>query len=411
MNSESRTGPHKAAQDKTEISITARSTDKKFHPVFRSPGDACGWNTDGLGARVERVYWRCGSLYARVQDPLTGRERWTRSPDGSLKMAVGAVRDSRRNMAGARAQAYHDALNAVRTRREGWSIGRVLAEYPAAAEAMRAATGKPCRETQRASLSRARRIFRGHEDEPAERAPDIAFAYAAAWNRDHGGGRPTSTAHAEYSQVRGIFSAWALDAYERAGMPHAELRWRRVASPEFQYELPGRDLRERTIEAGKDELRKGTPVGRAFLLEFFCAMSGMDAALARWDWMSADGTVHYRRHKTGKPADPRLPQDVAARWRELAEKEAGGSPFVLPFRTESLRHDFLKRDFARWMRGLGWTTKKKGHELRKLMCSIWFTAPGVGAEWTQAWSGDSLQVLQKHYARLLPEKAPPPPSV
>jgi hypothetical protein len=406
-NDESRTRKHNNAQDGEEVRITVVSPepkpgDKRFHPVFGSDGK-----------RVRRVYFRVrtdGSkaYYARIVDPKTGEETWRSSPDGSVALAKALVSDSEKAVGEMRANAYHEALGVIRQRQEGWTIDRLLKEYPKAAEARRAAVGKPSLATQRTQLGRARRILKGHENENVSRVPELVLAYAVRWNREHGG-VPTVTAAGEAQQVRAVFAPWVLEACERAGMPHTELRWREIAQPAFQYELPPKELRERTIAAGKEEIAKGTDVGMAFMLEFFCAMSAADAIRARWDWLGPDDTVRYARHKTAKCAAPRIPPEVASRWRELAAK--ADSPFVLPFAAPSRRHSFLLKDFADWMTALGWTTKKKGHELRKLMCSIWYTTPGIGAEWTQAWSGDSLEVLQKHYARLLPEKAPPAPNV
>lgn len=398
------TSGHNDTQADGEIRITERSTKAdRLHPVF-----------DAKGRRVRKVYFRVLSdgnktYYARVVDPKRGKETYQSSPDGSMKLAMDLVVQSKKAVGDVRADAYHEALAAIRRRTDGWTIGDVLAAYPQVAAEQRAATGSPSVGSQTVCIGRARRVFKGHEGEPVGRAPDILYAHAVAYNAAHGG-KPTTTAASEAQQVRSLFSSWALDAYERMGMERVELRWRRIAKPDFQYELPDRELRERTIAVGKEELAKGTPIGRAFLLEFFCAMSAADAALARWDWLGADGVVRYRRHKTAKAAEPRLAPEVAARWRELAAQDGAGD-FVMEGRTEGARHRFLLHELADWMTELGWETEKKGHELRKLMCSIWYTTPGIGAEWTQAWSGDSLEVLQKHYARLLPERAPAAPSV
>ena len=404
-NDDNRTKPHKAAREGNEGRIQSVSpvNTRKFYPAFNAKGE-----------RIRKVYFRLrtdGSrtFYARVVDPKSGTETWQSSPDGSVAMAKALVADAERAVGEARVNAYSEALGAIRRRIDGWTIGRVLDEYPRAAEARRAATGHPSADTQLSYLSRARRIFKGHEGESVANAPEVAFQYAVRYNREHGGGEPTGAAASEYTMMKAVFAPWALEAFERAGMPHVDLRWRKVAEPPYQFELQSQELRDRTIAEGKRELAEDSAVGRAFLLQFFCAMSAADACRARWDWMDEGGTVHYRRNKTGKRADPRLPADVAVRWRELAS--GSDSPFVLPFESDTRRHNFLLTDFADWMTELGWRTKKKGHELRKLMCSIWYTTPGIGAEWTQAWSGDSLEVLQKHYARLLPEKAPPAPTV
>lgn len=399
-NDESRTRKHNNAQDGGEGRITVVSPepkpgDKRFYQVFGSDGK-----------RVRRVYFRVRSdgskaFYARIVDPKTGKETWQSSPDGSVALAKALVTDSEKAVGEMRANAYHEALGVIRQRPDGWTIGRVLEEYPKAAEARRAAVQSPSVGSQTAQLSRARRVFKGSEGKSVALAPRIAHDYELARIRKDGEDA-RETAYSEYNQVKALFSRWALAAYERAGMPRTELRWDEIKRPAFQFKLQAEELRDRTIDAGKEEMRKDSPEGRAFLLEYFCAMSAADAVRANWDWLGADDAVHYERHKTHKPADPKLPPDVAARWRELAAK--ADSPFVLPFAAPSRRHSFLLKDFADWMTALGWTTEKKGHELRKLRCSYWITK--FGPTWTQAWSGDSLPVLMRHYARMLPEAAP-----
>jgi hypothetical protein len=399
-NYESRTKAHKVAQEESKSGISSVSDapkkgDDKLRPAFNAKGD-----------RIRGVYFRVlkdgrRSYYARIIDPKKGSPTYRASPDGSASMASRMVTDSEKAVGEVRANAYHEALDATRRRADGWTIGRVLEEFPRVAEERRAAVQSPSVGSQKGSLSRARRVFKGSENKSVALAPRIAHDYELARIR-RDGEKARETACSEYKQVKALFARWALAAYERAGMPRVELRWDEIKRPAFQFKLQAEELRDRTIEAGKDEMRKDSPEGRAFLLEYFCAMSAADAERATWDWLGADDAVHYERHKTHKPADPKLPPDVAARWRELAAKS--DSPFVLPFAAPSRRHGFLLRDFADWMTALGWTTEKKGHELRKLRCSYWITK--FGPTWTQAWSGDSLPVLMRHYARMLPEAAP-----
>jgi hypothetical protein len=373
--------------------------DRSYSPVF-----------DSRGARIQGVYRRAGSFFARVLDPVSGRRLWRLSPDGTVEGARRLVKLSRRTLAGARAARFAEALDGLRSHRTGWSVADVLRAYPAAAADRRAATGKPGEEFATGVVSTLRRVFNGHLDAPIAKAPDLLHAWCVAWNAERGGGRPTVTAATVSRFVHAAFAPWAMEAYAEQGCQDGAPRWRRIVAPAFRYELPPLELRERTIEAGKRELAAGSEIGRAFLLQFFCAMSAQDAIRAQWDWIAPDGAVRYSRHKTGKPCCPKLAPSVAQRWRELAAAPDAGA-FVLPGRTERARFDLLQVRLSRWMRGLGWTSRKCGHELRKLMCSIWYTTPGIGAAWTQEFSGDSLQVLQQFYARLLPEVAPATPEV
>ena len=409
-NSTQSTSKHEVSQASTDCRSTSRNTKKRFLPVFWDKG--AGHNTDGIGRRVKGVYLRCGTVYARWRDPATGSEGWVRSPDGSVRGAEAFLSDARRNALGARAFAFSQAVQEhLRPERDVWTIGRALEVYREIAPGHFASIStahRPRGGGVKHSLWSMNEIFGPALSRPMADAPRVLGDWVEASCRREG--RPTPTIVSTARQARSLFARWVLDALEDRGCRVPELRWRELPSPGYQYQLPPQELRERTIAAGKEELAKDSALGRAFLLEFFCAMSAADACRARWDWLRADGAVHYRRHKTGKPADPRLAPEVAARWRELAAADPGDG-FVIPGRTEERRLDFIVTTFSKWMRSLGWTGAKTGHELRKLMCSIWYTTPGVGAEWTQAWSGDGLPVLQQYYARLLPERAPEPPSV
>lgn len=406
-NQDNRTKPHKTAQEGGENRIQSVSpgVDRTLWPAF-----------DANGKRIPKVYYRVlkdGSrtYYARIPNPETGRETMQSSPDGSVAMAKALVTNAKRAVGEARVNAYREALGAIQRRSDGWTIGRALETYRRVAPghfAVLSTGGRRRGGGLKHSLWSMEEVFKDAMEKPISEAPRILAAWVEA--RVLAGTRlPSVVGMAK--QAKSLFARWALDAFADEGCKVPELRWRALPADGYQYELPPQELRERTIAAGKEEVAKGSDIGRAFLLEFFCAMSAADSCRARWDWLDAGGTVHYVRAKTGKNADPRLSPDVAQRWSELAGAEAGHQDFVIPRRTEGERREFVLKEFSQWMRSLGWTGPKTGHELRKLMCSIWYTTPGIGAEWTQAWSGDSLEVLQKHYARLLPEKAPPAPSV
>ena len=409
METKADTEGHGETQRDNGERITSRSTgkDKLYHRVFEDGGR---WNTDGRGRRVDKVYIRCGSFYARWRDPATGKERFVRSPDGSWRGAVRFLEQAAKHASGRAAFAFSEAVTEkLQPERGGWTIGRCIEEYQKFAPGHFASLSSGRRKRGGGlvhTLWSARTVFADAMDRPLAEAPRVLADYVA---RECAAGKKKTTVRGVATQAKSVFSSWALFELEDRGCKVPPMKWRGIPPDDFQYELPPQDLRDRTIEAGKRELAKGSDFGLVFLLEFFCAMSAADACRARWDWMDETGTVHYERAKTGKAAAPRLSPEVAARWRELAKERGPGE--IIPRNTDKERNEFIVREFSGWMRGLGWGDGKKGHELRKLMCSIWYTTPGIGAEWTQAWSGDSLEVLQKHYARLLPERAPAAPSV
>ena len=403
-NDNDRTKPHKNAQDRTGSCIQsvsrergegATSANRRFHPAFNATGE-----------RIANVYFRVlkdgsRSYYARIINTETGRPGWQVSPDGSAAMASRIVKDGEKAVGEARVVAYSEAMGAIRRRSDGWTIGRALKVYRQVAPGHFAVLSTKKRRRGgglKHSLWSMEEVFGASAGRPIADAPRVLAEWVEARVL---AGANESTICGMARQAKSLFSRWALDAFADEGCKVPNLRWRVLPTDDYQYELPPQELRERTVAAGKREMLARSELGRTFLLEYFCAMSAADSCRARWDWLGADDAVHYVRAKTGKPADPLLPPDVAALWRELARDS---DPFVIPRGTEGERHEFVLKEFSKWIRSLGWTGPKTGHELRKLRCSEWITK--YGPMWTQKWSGDTLPVLQKHYARLLPEAAP-----
>ena len=362
------------------------------------------------GSVVPGVYSRDGKYYARYVDPSTGRRRWAASRDGTQAGAEAIVRAAKREQRGVRAERFAAAIEASALRVEGATIADCLALYPEAAAARRRMMGGEPREaTVRTSLSSARRIYAGHLD---ARAADAGRLYEEYLAGDAAGHLNTVSIYAYRLQLAAIWTPWALDYYRRHGLSvPARVVWPEIKKPDYQYVPPPQELRERTIAAGKREIEARSEIGRCFLLEFYAAMAAADAVRARWDWCGADGHVRFRRNKTGKACDPPLDPWALEQWRawEREDAQAGRDGIVLSANTERMRAKFIGEDFARWMRGLGWTTGKAGHELRKLACSIWDSR--VGGTWAARWIGDRLATVERYYGATLSEMAPPAPSM
>jgi len=370
--------------------------------IRRTPRPA----SDSRGNPIPQVYVRNGAFYARITDPATGRRTFRASPDGTLAGARRLVAESRRAHTVAGAQAFAQALEASRQRSRWSSVEAVLDAYAAAAELERAFSGgRPSKASTDANARDLRRVYAAMGrplSGSCEKAPEVVADWAAERLAD---GSITRTSVAAVSRrCREVFSGWALRRMAAAGLridPGIAARWTTVRSEPARYQLPPQELRERTIAAGVDEIRRRTDIGLAFLLCYYGGMSRADAAEATWDILRDDDHLLYYRHKTGRRADPPLPADAAAALRSWPGR--GERDTILPgFPTDRL--DLVGRELAAWMRELGWTTGKCAHELRKLACSTWATQAGI--QWAARWIGDSEATASAYYRDLLPERAP-----
>ena len=99
-----------------------------------------------------------------------------------------------------------------------------------------------------------------------------------------------------------------------------------------------------------------------------------------------------------------LPEQVW-KWLEEINKqriEDGVQPIehILPGANVTERAKLVKRDFADWMRKVGWTTEKACHELRKIRGSEWYTKRGL--EVACAWLRHAdLSTTKRYYADLM----------
>lgn len=379
--------------------IQTGSTGRKFVAVRRRDGSV-----------VPGVYVRGGQYYARFLDPATGKRRWAASRDGTQAGAEAIVRAARREQRGERAQRFASAIEQSALRVAGATIGDCLRLYPDAAAARRRMMGGEPREaTVRTSLASARRIYAGHLD---ERAADAGRLYEQYLASDAARALGDVSVYAYRLHLGAIWTPWAIAYYRKNGLVLPDrIDWPEIKKPNYQYVPPPQELRERTIEAGKREIEARSEIGRCFLVEFYAAMAAADAVRARWDWLGADGHVRFRRNKTGKACDPPLDPWAIGQWRAWAAEDAaaGRDGTVLTANTERMRAKYIGEDFAAWMRGLGWTTGKAGHELRKMACSIWYSR--VGGTWAARWIGDRLATVERYYGATLSEMAPPAPSM
>ena len=114
----------------------------------------------------------------------------------------------------------------------------------------------------------------------------------------------------------------------------------------------------------------------AFGLCFHLGLRAGEAAAAQWAWIRTDGTridmeVICRsdwRPKGGERTIPIHPE-LYSQLTKLRTPDL----YILAGGTPTARSRLIKRDLAKWMRGLGWSTQKAAHELRKWQGSRWYT--------------------------------------
>jgi integrase len=192
-------------------------------------------------------------------------------------------------------------------------------------------------------------------------------------------------------QARAIFGQeWALGAYADAGLklPNmaAFVQGSAVKAPAIRYTLPARELIDATHAAGA-KLRTDRPdLWAVYLLTYYLAMRAGEALAARWTWLENDQTGRLWMQIINRPdegfrakgSEGKIPVPVqVSTWLDELHAADPGRACILPGKDKTARRNLVKREFAVWMRGIGWTTRKAAHELRKLRGSEWYTKRGL----------------------------------
>lgn len=373
---------------------------QKFEAVF-----------DRKGKRVPGVVIRGGKYYVRVKHPSTGRWTFRKSPDQSVDGALRLVKGSKRVDTLEKAEAFARVMDDIRQRRQWAGLDRVLKVYVEAAAKQFRECGKPRPATTSQVLNSVRQVLVESELSAGGLSVDDFPSVVAKWaEKKTLAGMTKITAASVAIRCRCVFSKWAVAEYDRQGLkipPELSKSFTKTYYDLESYVLPPLELRERTIAEGDSELRKRSPIGAVFMLAYYAGMAAADVARCEWSWIDDSGVVKYRRRKTGKRAAPPLPAWVAAEWRAWAA--VSGTQYVVPGVSEKQRSKYMTTAFSGWMRAQGWNVEdysKAGHELRKLVGSLWATKAGL--QWAAHWLGDTMEVTSKYYADLLPELAPDP---
>jgi integrase len=225
--------------------------------------------------------------------------------------------------------------------------------------------------------------------------------------------RDRRSAYSIIRSAKSVFSKWARPKLSGAGVPNVYdfLTCQAVDACKVRYHERPPELVERTVALARSTLRTTRPAFYAvFLLCHDLGMRASEAFNAKWSWIREtkkdDKVRRYmdiivRPDYVPKGIEHAIPISSTI-WEHLCAIRSSSLPWILPGDTVSEREDLIKRDFAAWMREIGWdarTYPKAAHELRKLIGSEWYTR--FGAEVASNWLGHAdITTTCRYYAAL-----------
>ena len=164
------------------------------------------------------------------------------------------------------------------------------------------------------------------------------------------------------------------------------------------------------IEEAQAEWARNIQV--AYLLCYALALRAKEAAACTWEWFEKmDGQlVCWVKPRLAEGFRPKgragyVPVPVAV-WEWLQSLRTEGQDHLLAG-TDYGRYNFVQREFAQWMREIGWASHHCAHELRRLRGCEWWEDPAVGPALCSEWLRHStITVTQRHYGKPgLPSRA------
>lgn len=374
-----------------------------------------------IGDRVSNLFTRNGRFYAQCQ--VRGRRHVRACPEEGRAAAVTWTKDFVRRVRSEDPRAIRETC----TRSPYPKLGQIVKVYQAAAERQYAIDGRPLPATVRANIRQLYNVV-GHRHKagrPEELGSEVLSEDLAASffeERVTAAGademlkvRARVTAASTLRQAKCVFAKWVRPRYREAGMslPASVDAFcsagRSVRSG--KYRLPPEDLRKKTFAAA-EQLRVDRPdLYLVFLLCYDLGMRAGEAVEARWDWIEMNGLsggsrrvmrICARSYWRGPKnlVDHAVPVSDAL-WAELQALRLSDADHVLPGGSPTARRNLIQREFAAWLRSLGWSRSvypKAAHELRKLAGSIWYTKADL--KWAAAWLGDSAATVYHYYADL-----------
>jgi len=225
--------------------------------------------------------------------------------------------------------------------------------------------------------------------------------------------RARRTVRSTLRQARSIFARWTRDEYKGLKLPDLEefLRSGAMRVHDKLYVYPPAALVEKTMEAGRKLPANGhSDLYSVFLLAYDCGMRAGEILAAKTDWI-CDGYIEVRFGKqwTTRRVGRKVPLNPETQ-AELKAVLRKGEQHIIPGAHKTARKILVERDFADWMRAIGWTADEyihTTHELRALRGSKWYTEQGANVA-RDCLGHTSVVTTCKFYAALdkLPDALP-----
>jgi integrase len=227
-------------------------------------------------------------------------------------------------------------------------------------------------------------------------------------------GRKVKSLYSKWNKAKSVVGRWAIQFYEDIGAkglrPWA-VSLREVVLPVGyveSYSVPPGELVERTEIEGNALKAVNMPLWAVYKLAINLGLRSSEMVALRPEWAERSHgklviAVIRRSDFRPKGTSRRIPVPESL-WAELLEfQKAHGGEFILPG-TKTARDNLIGREFAGWMRSIGWDAErypKAAHELRKLFGSRVYSDPALGPAYAQEYLGHgSVSTTCRFYAAL-----------
>lgn len=335
------------------------------------------------------LFKRKGSPFWHVRKMIRGhRHQWNTGETDRKKAEVAAKAWLKALLEGAKADQFSRRDGSIR-------IATILKQYEGAAD-VRARTKKDC-------MYALRLITRECGLPETAGLNQLTQERVRNWlqsriKNDTDSARRTANSYLR--QAKAVFTKDLRSVYAINPPEFLEVPYLKVRPP--QYRLPDQKLIDRTFAEAK-ELKDEDP--SAYVAFILCACGGMrkgEAGHARWDWIQPNGIRitqgHGFRTKSGNDRMVWLDPDII---KEIEETRRDLSPYIIPGAMTE-RTEMVFRRLGAWMKGMGWNTQKKAHELRKYLGAQVATQAGLFAAQKMLGHSDPA-ITSRHYADIIEE--------
>ena len=378
--------------------------------------------TDRKGKKIPCLFTRAGKFYLSKE---IRRKRYLRSiPHDTVTEAANWIKQFTKAVL----DGQNELIERSKARTAYPAIAQILSLYREAGAKQYAVDGKPAAKTVENNCGQLLNLIRktSNIQNPALVSIDVlnkttVEKYMTALIEQAGKDellkqRARVTAASTLRQAKSVFTRWALSYYEDNKMLIPEslqafLKTGKSAKRE-RYRIPPLELREKTFAEARKLKKQRPDLYATFLLCYDLGMRSSEAQAAQWSWFEIDADGR-RSIRICRRADWKGPKNLVEHrvpltedtWKDLQAIRTA-SAHILPGAHPTDRQNLINREFARWMREIGWdkyTYPKAAHELRKLAGSMWYTKAGL--EWAARWLGDTAATVDHYYADLVDNRA------